>query len=84
MRARAGRPADLIITADMIAAPIAVDASGELTPDEMHQLGVCERAVENLATVTWLAGKALQTICNRNPGSSRTRRTGWPSSQGTG
>ncbi|MCM2419073.1 hypothetical protein [Streptomyces sp. RKAG293] len=59
------RPADLVITADMIAAPVAVDASGELTPDEMHQLGVCERAVENLATATWLAGKALHTICNR-------------------
>ncbi|MCZ4100805.1 hypothetical protein [Streptomyces sp. H39-C1] len=58
------RPADLVITADMIAAPVRVDASGELTPDEMHQLGFCERAVENLATATWLVGKALHTICN--------------------
>ncbi|WP_160311566.1 hypothetical protein [Streptacidiphilus melanogenes] len=29
---------------------------------ELHDLGTCERAVENLATATWLAGKALQTI----------------------
>ncbi|MCZ4100692.1 hypothetical protein [Streptomyces sp. H39-C1] len=60
-----GRPADLVITADMIAAPVRVDVSGDLSPDESHQLGVCERAVENLATATWLAGKALHAICNR-------------------
>lgn len=60
-----GRPADLVITSDMIAAPVRVEASGDLSPDESHQLKVCERAVENLATATWLAGKALHAICNR-------------------
>jgi hypothetical protein len=44
--------------------PTAVDGrgSGPLSEVELHDLGVCERAVENLATATWLAGKALQTI----------------------
>lgn len=60
-----GRPADLVITSDMIPAPVPVETSGDLTHDEIHQLGVCERAVENLATATWLAGKALQTIRDR-------------------
>jgi hypothetical protein len=59
------RPADLVITTDMIPSPALVEASGELTHEEIHQLGVCERAVENLATATWLAGKALQTIRDR-------------------
>ncbi|MEZ0070094.1 hypothetical protein ABIA32_006146 [Streptacidiphilus sp. MAP12-20] len=56
------RPADLVITSDLI--PTAVDGqgSGPLSEVELHDLGVCERAVENLATATWLAGKALQTI----------------------
>jgi hypothetical protein len=59
------RPADLVITTDMIPAPATVEASGALTHEEAHQLGVCERAVENLATATWLAGKALQSIRDR-------------------
>jgi hypothetical protein len=56
------RPADLVITGELI--PTAADGqgSGPLTEVELHDLGVCERAVENLATATWLAGKALQTI----------------------
>jgi hypothetical protein len=56
------RPADLVITSELI--PTAVDGrgSGPLSEVELHDLGVCERAVENLATATWLAGKALQTI----------------------
>ena len=56
------RPADLVITSDMIPTPVEVEASGQLTADEVDTLGVCERAVENLGTATWLAGKALQTI----------------------
>ncbi|BDH10537.1 hypothetical protein [Streptomyces hygroscopicus] len=64
-RHTAGRPADLVITSDMIPLPITVEASGDLTHDERHQLGVCENAVENLATATWLAGKALQAIRDR-------------------
>ena len=56
------RPADLVITSDMIPAPVEVEATGQLTADEVDSLGTCERAVENLGTATWLAGKALQTI----------------------
>lgn len=59
------RPSDLAITSDMIPAPADVDATGELTSEEAHQLGVCESAVENLGTATWLAGKALQSIRDR-------------------
>ncbi|MEY9871124.1 hypothetical protein ABH931_000589 [Streptacidiphilus sp. MAP12-33] len=57
-----GRPADLVVTSDMIPAPVEVQATGQLSPDEVDSLGTCERAVENLATATWLAGKALQAI----------------------
>ena len=56
------RPADLVITSDMIPAPVEAQATGSLTPDEVDALGTCERAVENLGIATWLAGKALQTI----------------------
>ena len=56
------RPADLVITSDMIPTPVEVQATGQLTGDEADSLGTCERAVENLGTATWLAGKALQTI----------------------
>jgi hypothetical protein len=56
------RPADLVITSDMIPTPVEVQATGQLTADEVDSLGTCERAVENLSTATWLAGKALQTI----------------------
>jgi hypothetical protein len=56
------RPADLVITSDMIPTPVQVQATGQLTADEADALGTCERAVENLGTATWLAGKALQTI----------------------
>jgi hypothetical protein len=56
------RPADLVITSDMIPVPVQVEATGQLTADEIDSLGTCERAVENLGTATWLAGKALQTI----------------------
>lgn len=56
------RPADLVITSDMIPAPVEVQATGQLSADEVDALGTCERAVENLGTATWLAGKALQTI----------------------
>jgi len=56
------RPADLVITSDMIPTPVEVQATGQLTADEVDSLGTCERAVENLGTATWLAGKALQTI----------------------
>jgi hypothetical protein len=59
------RPADLVITTDMIPTPAKVEASGALTHEEAHQLGVCEQAVDNLATATWLAGKALQSIRDR-------------------
>lgn len=59
------RPADLVITADMIPDPLKVDAAGDLTSVELHDLGVCERAVDNLATARWLAGKALQSIRDR-------------------
>ncbi|MFJ5588400.1 hypothetical protein ACIQCG_01460 [Streptomyces noursei] len=60
-----GRPADLVVTSDMIPVPVAASAAGELTHDELHQLGQCERAVENLTTAVWLAGKALQSIRDR-------------------
>ncbi|MEY9968838.1 hypothetical protein ABIA33_006925 [Streptacidiphilus sp. MAP12-16] len=56
------RPADLVITSDMIPSPVEIEATGQLTADEVDALGTCERAVENLGTATWLAGKALQTI----------------------
>ena len=56
------RPADLVITSDMIPTPVQVEATGQLTADEVDSLGTCERAVDNLGTATWLAGKALQTI----------------------
>jgi hypothetical protein len=56
------RPADLVITSDMIPTPVEIQATGQLTADEVDALGTCERAVENLGTATWLAGKALQTI----------------------
>ncbi|WP_370192674.1 hypothetical protein [Streptacidiphilus sp. MAP5-52] len=46
----------------MIPTPVEGQAKGDLTPDEADALGTCERAVENLGTATWLAGKALQTI----------------------
>lgn len=63
--AATGRPADLVITADMIPDPLSVDATGDLTTDELHDLGVCERAVDHLTTARWLAGKALQSIRDR-------------------
>ncbi|WP_152627174.1 hypothetical protein [Streptacidiphilus melanogenes] len=56
------RPADLVITSELIPTPVDGRASGLLSEVELHDLGVCERAVENLATATWLAGKALQSI----------------------
>ncbi|WP_042374532.1 hypothetical protein [Streptacidiphilus neutrinimicus] len=56
------RPADLVITGELIPTPAGGQGSGPLSEVELHDLGVCERAVENLATATWLAGKALQTI----------------------
>lgn len=56
------RPADLVITSDMIPTPVEAQATGQLTADETDSLSTCERAVENLGTATWLAGKALQTI----------------------
>ncbi|MFC9246584.1 hypothetical protein ACFT7S_22115 [Streptomyces sp. NPDC057136] len=59
------RPADLVITSDMIPAPVDVEATGDLSHEEIHDLAVCEGAVESLATATWLAGKALQAICKR-------------------
>ncbi|MBT2508626.1 hypothetical protein J7I98_22635 [Streptomyces sp. ISL-98] len=59
------RPADLVVTSDMIPAPVQVEATGDLSHNEIHDLAVCENAVENLTTATWLAGKALQAICNR-------------------
>ncbi|TJZ98262.1 hypothetical protein [Actinacidiphila oryziradicis] len=60
-----GRPADLVITSDMIPAPVPVEASGDLNHEEIHQLGLCEQAVANLSTATWLAGKAMQSIRDR-------------------
>lgn len=59
------RPADAIISGDVIPDPESVTVWGELTPDEQHQLDVCERAVDNLNTAAWLAGKALQNIRDR-------------------
>ncbi|SFF93207.1 hypothetical protein SAMN05216251_14012 [Actinacidiphila alni] len=56
------RPADLVITGEMIPEPVAVDADGDLTGTELHELDVCERALANLETAHWLAGKALQVI----------------------
>ena len=56
------RPADLVITSDMIPIPVQTQASGDLSADEADVLGVCERAVENMAAAIWMAGKALQTI----------------------
>jgi hypothetical protein len=56
------RPADLVITGELIPTPAGRQGSGPLSEVELHDLGVCERAVENLATAIWLAGKALQTI----------------------
>ncbi|RAG83361.1 hypothetical protein DN069_22870 [Streptacidiphilus pinicola] len=56
------RPADLVITSELIPAAVDGRGSGPLSEVELHDLGVCERAVENLATATWLAGKALQAI----------------------
>ncbi|MGV4924111.1 hypothetical protein K2224_27110 [Streptomyces sp. BHT-5-2] len=60
-----GRPADLVVTSDVIPIPVTVSASGDLTHDEIDQLGACERVVENLGTAFWLAGKALQSIRDR-------------------
>ncbi|MHA6759582.1 hypothetical protein [Streptacidiphilus sp. PAMC 29251] len=60
--ASSGRPADLVITSEMVPAPALTGASGPLSQVEQHELGLCERAVENMTTAAWLAGKALQTI----------------------
>jgi hypothetical protein len=60
--AATARPADLVITSELIPTVVDGEGSGPLSEVELHDLGVCERAVENLATATWLAGKALQTI----------------------
>lgn len=61
------RPSDLVVTADMIPDPFNVvgSAGGDLTGTEKHDLGLCERAVENLSTARWLAGKALASIRDR-------------------
>ena len=56
------RPADLVITSELIPSAVDGQGNGPLSEVELHDLGVCERAVENLATATWLAGKALQSI----------------------
>ncbi|MEY9969510.1 hypothetical protein ABIA33_007599 [Streptacidiphilus sp. MAP12-16] len=61
-RAPSGRPADLVITSELIPVPALTGASGPLSEVEQHELGLCERAVENMAAAAWLAGKALQTI----------------------
>ena len=44
--------------------PVSVEA-GELSTEEIHDLNTCEKAVDNLSTARWLAGKALQTIRDR-------------------
>ncbi|MEY9968549.1 hypothetical protein ABIA33_006633 [Streptacidiphilus sp. MAP12-16] len=61
-RVPSGRPADLVITSEMVPAPAVTGASGPLSEVEQHELGLCEQAVANLTTATWLAGKALQAI----------------------
>lgn len=63
--ATTGRPSDLVVTADMIPDPLEVEAAGDLNGTEKHDLGLCERAVENLSTARWLAGKGLQSIRDR-------------------
>ncbi|MEY9968799.1 hypothetical protein ABIA33_006886 [Streptacidiphilus sp. MAP12-16] len=60
--APSGRPADLVVTSEMVPTPAMTGASGPLSQVEQHELGLCERAVENMATAAWLAGEALQTI----------------------
>ncbi|MEU9339110.1 hypothetical protein AB0D49_39210 [Streptomyces sp. NPDC048290] len=50
---------------EMIPAPRSVEALGDLSRDEIHNLKVCEDAVEYLGTATWLAGKALHAIQSR-------------------
>lgn len=64
-RPATGRPADLVVTADMIPDPVRVEAAGDLSRTEIHDLGTCEKAVDNLTTARWLAGKALQSIRDR-------------------
>ncbi|MFJ4682451.1 hypothetical protein [Streptomyces sp. NPDC088789] len=52
-------------SSELIPAPRAVEALGDLNHDEMHNLKVCEHTVERLGTATWLAGKALHSIQSR-------------------
>jgi hypothetical protein len=62
LRPATGSSADLVITADMIPSPKVLDAAGALSHGELHNLRVCERAVDYLTTARSLAGKALQSI----------------------
>lgn len=63
-------------TPDLIPEPVALDATGELTAQELDELQRCERAFANADAARWMAGKAAAALRERKlfRGQGRT----WP------
>lgn len=63
-------------TPDLIPEPVALDATGELTAQELDELQRCERAFAHADTARWMAGKAAAALRERKlfRGQGRT----WP------
>jgi hypothetical protein len=67
-----GRPQPF--TPDLIPEPELVNATGDLTPEELDELEHCERAVTNAENAAWMRGKALHALRDRRLYRPRT----WP------
>ncbi|MEW1699311.1 MULTISPECIES: hypothetical protein [unclassified Streptomyces] len=52
-------------TPDLLPSTEAVDASGDLSPDEHDELDRCERAFANADQAEWMRGVALHAVRNR-------------------
>ncbi|AEM89011.1 hypothetical protein [Streptomyces violaceusniger] len=61
-------------TPDLIPEPVAVEATGDLSPDEAEDLRQCERAFANADEAEWMRGKAAHAVRDRRLYRPRT----WP------
>ncbi|WP_331727360.1 hypothetical protein OG871_40175 (plasmid) [Kitasatospora sp. NBC_00374] len=57
---RPSRPQPL--TPDLIPEPRRVEATGDLSPLELHDLALCERAFDHASEAQWMKGKAAHAI----------------------
>ncbi|MQS17549.1 hypothetical protein F7Q99_36525 [Streptomyces kaniharaensis] len=53
------------LTPDLIPEPDLIEASGDLTADERHDLAQCERAFRHANQAAWMKGKAAHAVRNR-------------------